>query len=317
MSHRPGRKTLAFGGYILLIAAMLALPAAPSSAGSLQQATVRPTLTPPSSAPSTVTPAAPSASIAENAALAGYVWVNGDVFVPAAGVPVRFAGDGFELATLTDVNGYYQFEQLGQDVGLLNVAGDGTAWKASVKDVALSVRLGQALRVNFSASQVSPTQGPALVSVAVNPTLVGAGQMVSVTVKATNTTGQKLSGVWLTHLLPNGLTVSSLTTDRGDALAAGQLAMANLGDLAPGDAATFVIVALAPNDGGPQGSLPLVVSLVSREGVAVQASALLKGSGGPPMLPVTGSGEWLVWIGLALAALLVGAHQARRHESMP
>ena len=284
MSHRPRRKTLALSVCIMLIAAMLALPAPPA------------------------------ASIAENPSLAGYVWVNGDVFVPVAGVPVRFAGDGFELATITDVNGYYEFVQVGQDVGVLNVAGDGTPWKASVKDVALSVQPGQSLRVNFSASQASPAKGPALVSVAVKPELVGAGQTVSVTVKAMNTTAQKLSAVWLTHLLPGGLTVSSLTTDRGDALAAGQLALAQLGDLAPGDTAAFVIVALAANDGGPQGSLPIVASLISHEGVAVQASASLKGSGGPGMLPVTGSSEWLVWIGLALAALLVGARQARRRR---
>jgi len=306
MSKRDGRKTLALTSLIGLMAALLALPVAPSSAGPLRQTAtpVRPTLT----------PAGPAASIDENPSLAGYVWVNGDVFVPAAGVAVRFAGDGFELAALTDVNGYYQFTQIGQDVGFLNVSGNGNDWKASVKDVALSVPPGSSLRVNFSASQGSPEKGPKLVSVSVLPSLVGAGQTVTTTVKVTNSTGSKLSGVWLTHLLPDGLAISGVTTDRGDALTVGSLVMANLGDMAPGDSATFTISGVAPNDGGPQGNLPIVASLISREGISAQASASLKGMGGPVTLPVTGSNEWLVWAGLALAALLIGAHQARRRR---
>jgi hypothetical protein len=295
------------------VALGLTLPAAPSSAGRAQQTPVRPTLTPiPPGGP--VTPAPPAASIAENPSLAGYVWVNGDIFVPAVGVPVRFSGDGFEVAALTDANGYYQFVQLGQDVGFLNVAGDGSAWKASVKDLALSARPGESLYVNFSASQASPSGGPRLLSVSVKPTLVGAGQTVSMTIKAANSTGQKLSGVWLTHLLPDNLTIDGMTTDRGDVVSQGRLAMARVGDLASGDSATFTIVASAPGDGGPSGSFAVVASLFSREGVAVQASTTLRGTGGPPTLPVTGSGEALMWIGLALAGLLIGAHQARRRR---
>ncbi|HEY4688985.1 MAG TPA: LPXTG cell wall anchor domain-containing protein [Anaerolineae bacterium] len=313
MGNRPVKKAFVFLGWLALAAMLLAWPVAPSSAGSLQQTAtaVRPTLTPSGG----VTPAPPAASVAENPSLSGYVWTNGDPLRPAAGVAVRFTGDGFELATLTDANGYYQFETLGQDIGWLNVAGDGTPWKASVSDVALSPRPGLALRVNFSASRSSPARGPALVSVSSAPGVVGAGQTVTITIKASNTTGQKLSSVWITHLLPDGLAATGLTTDRGDALSYGQLAMANVGDMSPGDKATFVIVATAPNDGGPQGTHPIVASFVSSEGVAVQASTTLKGMGGPTILPVTGSGEWLVWIGLALAALIIVVHRIRQRRA--
>ncbi|HLF26909.1 MAG TPA: hypothetical protein VJG32_11280 [Anaerolineae bacterium] len=313
-SNRSRSKTLALSGCIAVVAALLLLPITPLSAGVLQltATAVRPTLTP---ASGSVTPAPPAESVAENPALAGYVWVNGDVFVPAAGAPVRFAGDGFELAALTDANGYYQFERVGQDVGLLNVAGDGTPWKASIKAVALSVQPGASLRVNFSASQGSPAAGPKLISVSVKPTSIGAGQTLTVTIKATNTTDQKLSGVWLTHLLPDALTIAGMSTDRGDTASQGPLALANLGDLAPGDVATFTIIANAPHDGGPQGNLSVIASLISREGVAVQTSTPLKGTGGPAMLPVTGMGEWLMLMGVALSMLLVGTHQLRRRRS--
>jgi uncharacterized repeat protein (TIGR01451 family) len=316
MSDQRRRRVLAAAGGMALILALLAMPVAPSSAGRLQQTAVRPTLTPTPDAPgSTATPAPPAGAMAENPSIAGYLWVNGDPFVPAAGVPVRFTGEGFELATLTDVNGYYQFEQVGQDVGFLNVAGDGTGWKGSVKDVALSPRPGLSLRVNFSASQASPVKGPKLVSVSVQPALIGAGQTATVTVKATNTTGYKLSNVWLTHLLPDGLTIAGMITDRGDAVSHAQMAMANVGDLAPGASVTFSVVANAPNDGAPSGSLPIVASMISSEGVAVQASATLKSTGGPATLPVTGSGEWLIGVGLGLAGLAVGARQLRRRRA--
>ncbi len=316
MSTRNGRKTLAWGGLVGLIAVLLAQPVARSSAGPLQQTAtvIRPTITPTSAPPSnTATPAPPAASVDTAPSLTGYVWVDGNVFAPAVGVPVRFAGEGFDLATLTDANGLYQFARIGQDVGFLNVSGEG-GWKASAKDVALSVPPGASLQVNFSAAQSAPEEGPKLLSVSVSPALVGAGQTVTVTVKATNSAGSKLSGVWLTHMLPDGLTISGVTTDRGDARTTGRLAMASLGDLAPGDSATFDIIALAPNDGGPQGAFSLIASFISREGVAVQASTSLRGTGGPAGLPVTGLNEGLVWAGLALGALLIGAHQARRRR---
>lgn len=254
----------------------------------------------------------PGAAKQSEPSLAGYVWVNGDVFVPAIGVPVRFAGDGFELAATTDTNGYYQFEQIGQDTGFLNLGGD---WKASVKDVALSVPAGASLHVNFSASKASPEKGPNLLSVSVSPTVIGAGQTATMTIKATNSTESKLSGVWLTHWLPEALSISGAKTDRGDTRTVRRLAMANLGDMAPGDSATFTIVVTALNDGGPVGNQSLNVSLISREGVAVQAAASLRGMGGPPTLPVTGSGEWLVVVGVTLAALLAGVRSVRRRAS--
>ena len=320
MSNRRGRKTLAWAGLVGLLAALLARPVASSSAGPFRQTATasRPTitLTPLVPTPNTATPAPPAAPVGpdQSPALSGFAWINGNVFTPAAGVPVRFAGDGFELATLTDASGYYQFAQVGQDMGVLNISSDGSAWKASAKDVALSVPPGVSLQVNFSASEGTPEVGPKLLGVSVNPSLVGAGQTVTVIIKAINSTHAKLSGVWLTHALPDGLSLSGAATDRGDALTAGRLAMADLGDLAPGDSATFTIVALAPNAGGPQGGFAVTASLFSREGVAVQASTSLTGMGGPAGLPVTGLNEGLVWIGLALAALLIGAHQARRRR---
>jgi len=316
MNQHARRKALVAGVSIAVLLALLALPVSPSSAGVLQQAATpaRPTLTS-MPASSTVTPAAPAASMAENPSLAGYVWVNGDVFVPAVGIPVRFVGDGFELATLTDVNGYYQFESVGQDVGYVRVAGNGTGWKSSVKDIALSPRPGRSLWVNFSASQGTPEKGSALLSVSVNPSVFGAGQTVTVTVKATNNTEQPLSGVWLTHMLPDGLSVSGLSPSRGDGLSVGQLAMANVGDFAPGDSVSFTIVAAAPGDGGPKGNFSAVASMISREGVAVQASTSVKGTGGPAVLPETGAGSWLIGAGLLLAGVTVGVHQARRRSA--
>jgi len=316
MNQHARRKALAVAASIVMLLALLALPVSPSSAGALLQASTpaRPTLTP-MPASSTVTPAAPAASMAENPSLAGYVWVNGDIFVPAVGIPVRFVGDGFELAALTDVNGYYQFENVGQDVGYLSVAGNGTGWKASVRDIALSPRPGQSLRANFSASQGTPEKGLALLSVSVKPSVFGAGQTVTVTINATNNTDQPLSGVWLTHMLPDGLSVSGLSMSRGDAQSVGQLAMANVGDIAPGDSAWFTIVAVAPGNGGPKGNFSAVASMISREGVAVQASTSLKGTGGPAILPVTGAGNWLIGAGLLLAVLSVGVHQARRRSA--
>ena len=106
-----------------------------------------------------------------------------------------------------------------------------------------------------------------------------------------------------------------MSVSRGDAQAVGQLTMANLGDFAPGDSASFTIVAVAPGDGGPKGNFSAVASMISREGVAVQASTSMRGTGGPAVLPETGAGNWLIGAGLLLAALSVGVHQARRRSA--
>lgn len=298
-------------GCAALLAALLVLPVAPSRADVLLQTPtpIRPTLTPtPSDSGSPVS----AASFDSSLALAGYVWVNGDIFVPSVGVPVHFSGDGFDLMAVTDGNGYYQFEQIGQDIGMLNVGGEESDWKASVGNVALSVPSGGSLVVNFSASQATPLKGPALLDVSLASRMISSGQTVTVTVESTNSTDTKLSGVWLSHLVPEGLTLSGLTVDRGDTLSVGNLAMANVGDMAPGDVVTFNIIVSAPSDGGPNGNLDIVASMFSRERVTLQASTVLAAMGAPMVLPQTGVNGWLLVVGVALAFLLVATGQLRR-----
>jgi hypothetical protein len=317
MFMRRGKQSKLFAliGSVVLLGVLFVFTATPSRADVLRQSATpdRPTLTPTPNTPPAAVPVVANA----NAALSGYVFVNGDVFVPAAGVPVRLSGEGFELVATTDVNGYYQFEQVGEDVSKLSVGGDGSAWKASVDGVMLSVRPGLEFVVNFSASQASPQKGPNLLDVSVSPASIGAGHAVTVTLKAHNSTQQKLSGVWLTQRAPDGLSIAGATTDRGDALAFGNLAMANVGDLAPGDAVTFNIVLSSPSEGGAHGALSLMGSMFSRESVAVQDATTLTATNGPVTLPVTGAGEWLAGVGAALVVIVFITHRLRRSHERP
>ena len=314
---RDEKRRRLFGtiGSVVLLGMLFALTATPSHADVLRQSATpdRPTLTPTLDAATPV--AVAPAVVNTDAALSGYVFVNGDIFVPAASVPVRFSGDGFELTATTDVNGYYQFERVGEDVGKLNVGGEGSAWKASIDGVMLSVRPGVAFVVNFSASQASPQKGPNLLNISVAPKSIGAGHSTTVTLKANNTTQQKLSGVWLTQRAPTGLSIAGATTDRGDALMFGDLAMANVGDLAPGDGVTFNIVLSSPGEGGVHGSLSLMGSMFSRESVAVQSATTLTATNGPATLPVTGVGDGWVGVGVALAVIAFVTHRLRRSHS--
>lgn len=311
MQYGKHRRLFALVGSVMLLGLLFVFTATPSRADVLRQSATpdRPTLTP---TPDATTPAVAAPVVANtNAALSGYAFVNGDIFVPASNVPVSFSGNGFELDTTTDVNGYYQFEQVGEDVGRLSLGGDGSAWKASIDGVMLSVRPGLAFVVNFSASQATPQKGPNLLDVSAAPKSIATGRTVTVTLKASNSTQQKLSGVWLTQLAPDGLSVAGTTADRGDALVFGNLAMANVGDLAPGDSVTFNIVLSSPSEGGAHGTLALVGSMFSREVVAVQDSTTLNAMNGPGTLPVTGANEWLIGVGVALAIILLIAHRLR------
>jgi uncharacterized repeat protein (TIGR01451 family) len=159
--------------------------------------------------------------------------------------------------------------------------------------------LGQTLRINLAAL----TKGK---SVASKVTLASsasaasalAGQTVTVTLKVNNGTAGVVSGLTLGDQLPDGLTVSGVTTSRGDVVGrSSNLVMVDLGALAAGDSATVNIVALVIKTSATMQTANRA-TLAYREGPAMSAQAAMTLAGGPTTLPVTG-------IGLPIVAVLV------------
>ena len=299
------RFTLVFIGVALLIGASVAL-AAPTSELPYQPPP------PPSDTPSAPPPPGPTSTPAPGggregtgflAELEGFVWKNGDPAAPLGGVVVRYVSDGVTADATTDANGHFKFVNIGPDLGTLDLAE--AQWQSGMGGVVLQPPLGFKLRANLAAMP----KGKALTSkVTLTSNAVSSGQMVTFTLKVLNGTQGVVSGLTLGNQLPDGMTLASVTTSRGDVVGHSPSAVTvDLNSLAAGDSASVTVVALMNQAGANKAANR--ATLFYREGPAISTQTVAAVSG-PATLPVTGIGLPIVLV-LVLAVILLLARRLR------
>jgi uncharacterized repeat protein (TIGR01451 family) len=209
------RFVVIFIGVALLIGASVAL-AAPVSA-PLDQGppppppSDTPPAPPPPGATSTPAPGGGGEGTGFLAELDGFVWQNGDPAAPLGGVVVRYVSDGVTADVTTDARGHFKFVNIGPDLGTLDLAE--AQWQSGMGGVVVQPPVGYKLRVNLAAMP----KGKALTSkVTLTSNAVSSGQTVTFTLKVLNGTQGVVSGLTLGNQLPDGMTLASVTTSRGD-----------------------------------------------------------------------------------------------------
>ncbi len=219
------------------------------------------------------------------------------------------------LDAQTDAAGHYGYGRLGLDVGFLNVVpDDASGLRPVTRDIALAPRLGLPVVVNLGVCRDGEAVSPLIVpAVSVSPEHARRGDQVVFVAKVHNSLDTPLSGVWLTDLLPVGLTLSGVSSDRGDIVRSGNYAAVSTW-LGPGETMTVSIYADVAAD-APLGPLYNTISLIYSEHAAAQTATRLDvGSPGPTTLPATGYAlsNFGIAIVLSLALLIVRRIRLRR-----
>jgi uncharacterized repeat protein (TIGR01451 family) len=257
------------------------------------------------------------------------------------GATVRFAGAGWSLDAQTGPAGDYGYGRLGQDTGLINVAAAAQDDLHPIThDIALAVPAGRAIVVNLGINRGADRGQPLIIpAVSVSPGSARPGEQVVFTVVVRNTLAGTMSRVWLTDLLPAGLSLSGVAADRGEILRSGNYAAVNIAGLSPGEEATLSIYADVDSQ-TPPGRIRNIVSLIYAEHAAAQSAVELhvgappvtsdpaagngaaapSGAGGPHpsevavTLPVTGLGHQMAGAAAGLLLVLLAVRRLRLHR---
>jgi uncharacterized repeat protein (TIGR01451 family) len=162
--------------------------------------------------------------------------------------PVQLTGYNWQDQKVTDDNGYYAFDCLGNGIGMVNLVVPPGSRPVS-PDVAL--RLGYWPDFEVNLGFYNTETAPAL---AVTPTLtvsahsVLPGQTITYTLGLTNTTPSPLSRVLLTDLLPTTLVSIAVTTTVGSIEVWDNLLTADIGELAPTRGVSITVAGIVSND---------------------------------------------------------------------
>ncbi|RLC73160.1 MAG: hypothetical protein DRI52_02360 [Chloroflexi bacterium] len=159
----------------------------------------------------------------------------------------------------------------------------------------VAVRLGYVsdLTVNlgFYAAGETPDPSPAPVLTADRAT-TSPGKTVVYRIHARYEAdaGSALSNVLLTDLLPKGMTVISVETNRGSVETWGNLVTVDVGEFVPGEEVTVTLTARVADDLADGMTLTNRATLISNERPATQSAAvtITVGQGSPAVLPETG-----------------------------
>lgn len=195
-------------------------------------------------------------------------------------LPVVLGGPGWQTQKVSDDNGHYASDCLGEGIALLNPASP--PWlRPMTADVAIRLGYRQAFEVNLGlyGGELAPT--PEVVpTIAANSTGLQAGAIVTYTIQATNTLSDRstMGGVMITDLLPDALIPVSATSTLGPVELWGNLLTADIGNLSPGQQVTVTITARV-RDNIPQAEIANRASLLYSGHVAVQTPILKIGSG--------------------------------------
>lgn len=308
--------TLGLIGALLLGAASAALALPPSADLAQPRPTLtpdlRPTLTPAGPTPiesptPQATPVPLPPSVADCESICGRV-INLADSSGVSGTTVRFEDSGWGIDASTDSAGYYGYGRLGQDVGRLNVVLNGASeWHAVTHDIAFAPLAGRAVWINLGVYRGGRALRPLIVPVvSVSPEWAKPGVQVVFTVQVRNSLDRAISDVWVTNVLPAGLSLSGVSSTQGDVIRSGTYAAVNTAGLGAGEVMTVSIYADVNAD-APTGMLNNTVSLFYSEHAAAQATARLyiKSDGPMPVaFPVTGHGFSVFGVGLGLGLTL-------------
>jgi uncharacterized repeat protein (TIGR01451 family) len=237
-----------------------------------------------------------------------------------SGIVVRFRNTNWAVDAQTDNTGYYGYGRLGLDVGLLNVVlGEGSDLHPVTHDIAFAPPPGQTVLINLGVYRGRQALYPVLVPVAsVSPEWVNRGEQAVFTVQVHNALDTAISDVWVTDLLPVGLNLSGVSSDRGDVIRSGNYAAVHTGGLGAGEVMTVTVYADVGAD-APGGALDNTISLIYSEQAAAQATVRLHvqpAASVPVAIPVTGYGLSVfgAGVGLGLALWVVRRLRLRRSD---
>jgi len=250
-----------------------------------------------------------------------------------AGLVVRLSGDDWSVETTSDSGGDYAYGRLGSDAGVLNlVIPEGSDLHASTGDVAIAPVPGQPIVVNLGVYGDAWATPPLVPTVRAGPSWVRPGGQVTFTVQVANSLSTRISGVLVTDLLPDGLSLIGVVSDQGSTARAGNYGAAFVGDMDPGTSVTIQFVADVLPEAAST-TLRNQASLIYREHAAGQAAASVTVGSAPyaaptptgseptatpgptstpTLLPVTGFGLTAIGAGLGMAATALLAHRLRK-----
>lgn len=191
-------------------------------------------------------------------------------------VPVTLGGPGWQTQKLTDDNGYYASDCLGEGVALVNAVSP--PWlRPMTTDVAIRLGYRQDFEVNLGVygGEVAPAPEvrPAMT---VSTNLVQPGETVTYTIRVTNTLSARLpmGEVMVTDLLPEALTPVTASSTIGPVEWWGNLLTADIGTLLPGQTVTIVVTGKARADSPSVPEISNRASLLHTGHVAVQSPTI-------------------------------------------
>ncbi len=194
-------------------------------------------------------------------------------------LPVKLSGPGWQTQRITDDNGYYASECMGLGIALLNLASP-PGLNPLTTDVAIRLGYKSSFEVNLGlyGDEVDPKLS-VIPIVTASDTSVLPDETLIYTIQATNTfgtpaSGQKMWGVMVTDLLPEGLIPVAVTSTLGDVELWGNLVTADIGQLESGQTATIIVTTIVREDVLPASLITNRVSLIHQGHVAVQSAPM-------------------------------------------
>ncbi len=192
---------------------------------------------------------------------------------------VKLNGASWQAQEITDDNGYYASECMGLGIALLNLA-EPHGLNPLTTDIAIRLGYKPSFEVNLAlyGNGITPKL---LVTpiVTASDTSVLPDEILTYTIQVTNTlgapaSGQKMWGVMVTDLLPEGLTPVSVISTLGNVELWGNLVTADIGQLEPGQTATIIVTTIVREDVLPASLITNQVSLIHYGHVAVQSTPM-------------------------------------------
>jgi len=196
------------------------------------------------------------------------------------GVTLRLSDSGWETTQVTSSDGNFQFGPLGQGVALLSVELSSKqieTLRPMADDVAIRLRCDSDMIANLGLySSPGRPDPPATLTMRVSQAALMPGETVVFYLPIENGMSHAISHVFVTDFLPDGLTVTDVTTTRGTIeVLDGQMVTVNIGDLPQGAKEMIQIVAQADPSLAYGARLKNTASLLYAESAADQAWATL------------------------------------------
>lgn len=195
-------------------------------------------------------------------------------------LPVLLSGSDWLALEITDDNGYYASDCLGQGIGLVNPVSP--PWlRPMTRDVAIRLGYRQTFEVNLGLYGGKVVPNPDVMPVlAVNPTQAQPGEIITYTIRVTNTLGlaagspPAMGEVMITDLLPETLTPVSATSTVGQVELWGNLLTVDIGTLFPGQPVAIIVTAKVHDDAAPAGIISNRATLLHTGHVAAQTPSV-------------------------------------------